>query len=93
MSENLIDSKKKETNKNSLINSSNYKIYSFEYNLISYELKTNSKNHQYIKSIIQIKNNGSLILPQNCKIMNSHMIMNLIYQLKKLELIKMILLI
>ena len=71
MSENLIDSKKKETNKNSLINSSNNKIYSFEYNLISYELKTNSKNHQYIKSIIQIKNNGSLILPQNCKIMNS----------------------
>ena len=46
-------------------------IYSFNYTLNSYELKSNSsQNKKYIKAIIQIENNGKFPLPKNCLIMN-----------------------
>ena len=64
---NSIESKETNCESTSLLSK---KIYSLECNLISHELKSNSKNQQYIKAILQIKNNGSLILPKNCYIKN-----------------------
>ncbi len=70
-SQTLIDSNESTCDTRKILGNKIYKIYELEYNLISHELKSNSKNHQYIKGILQIKNNGTLILPKNCFLMNN----------------------